>query len=153
VTEARVLAQLGVVVTEMHRVVVPVLQADHGQRGTLPHDELNIVRVSGRASVVKHYHAPCVMPDFNRRVTKSHPGGVVPAHRDNRGFGDVGLGRHRDDPGFTEPGKRLRTDPVAGYVGGADPGVAALRQHSGDTRSGIDLGTDLPRGKRTLTVQ
>ena len=134
VPEPGVPPQRGVVLRQVNRVVVPVLQADHGQRGAVAHHQLNVVRVGGAAAVVEHDHRPGERLGVHQQVAERGTRGVRAGHRDDGGPGGVRFRRDRDHGRLAE----RRIGPRAHPVGRDEAAAKQVAAPFG--RKGLDLG-------------
>ncbi len=103
--------------------------------------------------MIKHDYSPRVYPDIDDCVPKRGPGRIVSANAYHGRPRHHRLWGNRDDKRFLERGEGLCTNPVPGLKVGVVPGVTALRQHSGDTRCGIDPDVHFPRWQRLSAVE
>lgn len=150
--EHRVAAEPGVVVGDVHRVVLPLLQAHHPQRGAVADHELDVVGVGRAAGVLDDdgrlgelAHVDDEVAVGGAPALAAHPDGDRPVERLVR--------RDRDDHGLLERDVRLGGDPVGGLERAADARVLAARRVDHDLVGRVHLDRDRAGGLGRAVVQ
>src|SRR5215471_18806387 len=110
--QPRILAERRVVMRHVHRIVVPVLEAHHRQRGTIPHDDLDVVGIRRTATVIKHNGGPRISSYLDERVPEGRPLGALAPDRNHSRLVNLSLWWNRYDHRLFERSKCPRTDPV-----------------------------------------
>ena len=145
-------AQRGVVVRQVHRVVGPVLQADHGQRGAVPDHEFDVVGVRGAAPVVEHDHGPGERLGLHQQVTVSSA--PVAGHGDDGGPRRFGLGRDRDHGRLVEARVRPGAHPVGRDEAAPEQTASPFGRRNLDLGRRVHFHGHLPgRDRRVVRVQ
>ena len=146
--ERGVAADLDRLLRQVHGVVGPVVDADHGERGAVADDELDVVGVGRAAGVVEHDDGLGERLDVDEQVAEGSPSPPSPRSVTTVGPAGDGLAWDRDHGGLLERRPGARGDPVGRHAGAAEPRVVAADGLDLDLGCGVDLDATPCRRRR-----
>ena len=123
VLEPGVAAHDGVVLAQVHGVVVPPLQRHDREVGAVADPDLDVAAVLGRADVVEDDGGAAVGAGVDHGVAVAPQVRAVPGQGHAHRLVELGLLRHLDDQGLVRAREGDGGGAVGRHEGGADPGV------------------------------
>ncbi len=151
VGERRILVHSGLVRREVDCVVIPPLDRDDRQRRAVPHDDLDVLGLRGRALVAEDHGAPRVRLRLDHDVRVRHPTGA--GETDDDRLIELDVRRDADERRL----RLLRPRDRAGHVFGAEHlaarGLVHLQAEMLHLRGSAHLDRDDVVGRRLVDQQ